>query len=173
MKKTIFIFTILAFLFNCTNKTNDDGLNNGLDEESQKLQSKSNLVDEDRIEFSKTTPLEKLISKLNLNYTEKETLTFLTNLLKEKLVDPNIGLHFKNTGGDESKIEETVYKFLSDLKEDEIKEMLAKIKENKDTKEKDPEKLATYKTVIASGFDGIFSQESNSKTIFNNLKDAA
>ncbi|WKC81203.1 hypothetical protein QIA27_00215 (plasmid) [Borreliella tanukii] len=171
MKKTIIVFTILVFMFNCTKKTNTAELNNDLDEESQKLQSKSNLVDDNRIEFSKTTPLEKLISKLNLNYDEKETLTFLTSLLKEKLVDPNIGLHFKNTGTDESKIEETMHKFLSDLKEDEIKEMLAKIKENKDAKEKDPEKLDTYKTVLASGFDGIFSQ-ADSKATFNTLKDA-
>ncbi|QFI14969.1 hypothetical protein QIA37_00210 (plasmid) [Borrelia sp. CA_690] len=171
MKKTIIIFIILALLSNCTKKSNDTKPNNDLDEESKKLQSKSNLVDEDRIEFSKTTPLEKLISRLNLNHTEKETLTFLTNSLKEKLVDPNIGLNFKNTGGDESKIEETVHKFLSNLKEDEIKEMLEKIKENKNTNEKNPEKLNTYKTVLASGFDGIFSQ-SDSKTIFNTLKDA-
>ncbi|WKC74787.1 hypothetical protein QIA36_00265 (plasmid) [Borreliella yangtzensis] len=171
MKKTIIIFTILVFMFNCTKKTNTAEFNNDLDEESQKLQSKSNLVDDNRIEFSKTTPLEKLISKLNLNYDEKETLTFLTGLLKEKLVDPNIGLHFKNTGMDESKIEETIHKFLSDLKEDEIKEMLSKIKENKDTKEKDPEKLDTYKTVLANGFDGIFNQ-TDFKAIFNSLKDA-
>ncbi|WPM06364.1 hypothetical protein QIA41_04545 (plasmid) [Borreliella sinica] len=172
MKKTIIIFTILTFLFNCTNKPNNDELNNDLDEESRKLQSGSNQVDDDRIEFSKTTPLEKLMSKLNLNYLEKETLTFLTNLLKEKLVDPNIGLHFKNTGVDASKIEEAVHKFLSDLTEDEIKEMLAKIKENKDIKEKDLEQLDTYKTVLASGFDGMFSQEANSKDILNNLKNA-
>ncbi|ACN53328.1 hypothetical protein QIA25_00295 (plasmid) [Borreliella spielmanii] len=170
MKKTIIVFTILAFLFNCTNK-NDDAKNNDLDEESQKLQSKSDLVDEDRIEFSKTPPLEKLISKLNLNDDEKETLTFLTNLLKEKLVDPNIGLNFKNTGGDESKIEETVHKFLSDLKENEVKEMLAKIKENKDKKEENSEDLNTYKTILASGFDGIFNK-ADSKSTFNNLKDA-
>ncbi|WNY60642.1 hypothetical protein QIA03_04005 (plasmid) [Borreliella bissettiae] len=167
MKKTIIVFIILAFMLNCKNKSNDTEPANNLDEKSQ---SSSNLVDEDRIEFSKATPLEKLISRLNLNSTEKETLTFLTNLLKEKLVDPNIGLHFKNTGEDESKIEESVQKFLSDLKEDEIKELLAKIKENKDMKEKDSEELNTYKSILASGFDGIFNQ-ADSKTILNTLKD--
>lgn len=172
MKKTIIIFAILAFLFNCTNKDNDTTkLNNGTEEDSQTLQSKSDLVDEDRIEFSKTTPLEKLISKLNLNSTEKETLTFLTNLLKEKLLDPNAGSNFKNTGGDESKIEEAIHQFLSDLKEDEIKEMLAKIKENKDKKEENSEELNTYKTILTSGFDGIFNK-ADSKTVLNNLKDA-
>lgn len=171
MKKTIIIFAILAFLFNCTNKDNDTKLNNGAEEDSKTLQSKSDLVDEDRIEFSKTTPLEKLISKLNLNSTEKETLTFLTNLLKEKLLDPNTGSNFKNTGGDESKIEEAIHQFLSDLKEDEIKEMLAKIKENKDKKEENSEELNTYKTILASGFDGIFNK-ADSKTVLNNLKDA-
>ncbi|MGF7102022.1 hypothetical protein [Borreliella kurtenbachii] len=167
MKKTIIVFIILAFMLNCKNKSNDAEPTNDLDEKSQ---SSSNLVDEDRIEFSKATTLEKLISRLNLNNSEKETLTFLTNLLKEKLVDPNIGLHFKNTSGDESKIEESIQKFLSDLKEDEIKELLAKIKENKDMKEKDPEELNTYKSILASGFDGIFNQ-ADSKTILNTLKD--
>ncbi|MBB6213361.1 hypothetical protein QIA17_00240 (plasmid) [Borreliella californiensis] len=167
MKKTIIVFIILAFMLNCKNKSNNAEPANDLDEKSQ---SKSNLVDEDRIEFSKTTPLEKLVGTLNLNNTEKETLTFLINLLKEKLVDPNIGLHFKNTGGDESKIEETVQKFLSDLKENEIKELLAKIKENKDKKEKDPEELNTYKSILASGFDGIFNQ-ADFKTTLNTLKD--
>ncbi|MBB6208386.1 hypothetical protein [Borreliella lanei] len=170
MKKTIIVFIILALMLNCKNKSNDTEPNNDLDEKSQESQAKSNLVDEDRIEFSKATTLEKLVGKLNLNNTEKETLTFLTNLLKEKLVDPNIGLHFKNTGGDESKIEESVQKFLSDLKEDEIKELLAKIKENKDKKEKDPEELNTYKSILASGFDGIFNQ-ADSKSILNTLKD--
>ncbi|AEL19553.1 putative outer membrane protein (plasmid) [Borreliella bissettiae DN127] len=167
MKKTIIVFIILAFMLNCKNKSNDTEPANDVDEKSQ---SSSNLVDEDRIEFSKATPLEKSISRLNLNNTEKETLTFLTNLLKEKLVDPNIGLHFKNTGGDENKIEESIQKFLSDLKEDEIKELLAKIKENKDMKEKDSEELNTYKSILASGFDGIFNQ-ADSKTILNTLKD--
>lgn len=167
MKKTIIVFIILAFMLNCKNKSNDAEPNNDLDEKSQ---AKSNLVDEDRIEFSKATPLEKLVSRLNLNNTEKETLTFLTNLLKEKLVDPNIDLHFKNSGGDESKIEESVQKFLSELKEDEIKDLLAKIKENKDKKEKDPEELNTYKSILASGFDGIFNQ-ADSKTTLNKLKD--
>ncbi|MCD2332376.1 hypothetical protein [Borreliella americana] len=170
MKKTIIVFIILALMLNCKNKNNDTEPNNDLDEKSQKSQAKSNLVDEDRIEFSKATPLEKLVSRLNLNNTEKETLTFLTNLLKEKLVDPNIGLHFKNTGGDESKIEESIQKFLSDLKEDEIKDLLAKIKENNDKKEKDPEELNTYKSILASGFDGIFNQ-ADSKTILNTLKE--
>ncbi|WP_234701615.1 hypothetical protein [Borreliella garinii] len=90
-------------------KQNDNAeLNNDLDEESKKLQSKSNLVNDDRVEFSKTTPLEKLISGLSLNDAEKETLAFLINSLKEKLADSNIGVNFKNTGGDENKIEETV-----------------------------------------------------------------
>ncbi|AAT93761.1 MULTISPECIES: hypothetical protein [Borreliella] len=172
MKQKIIIFTILAFLFNCTNKNNNAALNNDLDEESQKLQSKSNLVNDNRVEFSKTTPLEKLISGLNLNDAEKETLAFLINSLKEKLADSNIGVNFKNTGGDESKIEETVHKFLSDLKEDEIKEMLAKIKKNKDKKEKNSEELNTYKNTLAGGFDGMFNK-TDSKTTFNNLKDAA
>ncbi|AJA90692.1 membrane protein (plasmid) [Borreliella chilensis] len=172
MKKSIIIFTMLAFLFSCTNKTNVDNLNNDLDEESQKLQSKPNLVDDDRIEFSKTTDLEKLISKLNLNDTEKEALTFLTNSLKEKLMDENIGINFKKTGGDESKIEETIHQFLSDLKENEIKEMLAKIKENKDKKEQNPnnaQELDTYKSILASGFDGMF-EKIDSKNTFENLK---
>ncbi|WP_151060759.1 hypothetical protein [Borreliella turdi] len=171
MKKTIIIFIILAFMFNCKNKTNDDKSNNDRDEESQKLQSKSNLVNDDRIEFSKTTPLEKLIAGLNLNYSEKETLTFLISTLKEKLTDPNIGSNFKNADGNESKIEETIHKFLLDLKETEIKEMLLKIKENKDKKEKNLEELNTYKTTLAAGFDAIFNQ-ADSKTTLNNLKDA-
>ncbi len=83
MKQKIIIFTILAFMLNCTNKNDNAELNNDLDEESQKLQSKSNLVNDDRVEFSKTTPLEKLISGLSLNNAEKETLTFLINSLKE------------------------------------------------------------------------------------------
>lgn len=159
-------------MLNCTNKNDNAELSNDLDEESQKLQSKSNLVNDDRVEFSKTTPLEKLISGLSLNDAEKETLAFLINSLKEKLADSNIGVNFKKTGGDENKIEETVHKFLSDLKEDEIKEMLAKIKENKDKKEKNSEELKTYKNTLAGGFDGMFNK-TDSKTTFNNLKDAA
>lgn len=49
--------------------------------------------------------------------------------------------------------------------------MLAKIKENKDKKEENSEELNTYKTILASGFDGIFNK-ADSKTVLNNLKDA-
>ncbi|WKC84888.1 hypothetical protein [Borreliella lusitaniae] len=164
MKKTIIVFFILAFMFNCTKKSDDAELNNDPDKDAEKLQS--DLVDDDRIEFNETMSLK------NLDSTEKETVTFLINLLKEKLIDPSIGLNFKNAAGDENKIEETLNKFLSDLREDEIKEMLAKIKENKDLNEKDPEKLNAYKNALASGFDGIFSQ-ADPKTIFNSLKDAS
>ncbi|WNY67276.1 hypothetical protein [Borreliella lusitaniae] len=164
MKKTIIVFFILAFMFNCTKKSDDAELNNDPDTDTEK--SQSDLVDDDRIEFSETMSLK------NLDSTEKETLTFLINLLKEKLIDPNIGLNFKNASGDENKIEETLNKFLSDLREDEIKEMLAKIKENKDLNEKDPKKLNAYKNALASGFDAIFSQ-ADSKTTFNSLKDAS